>query len=62
MVIRKQHARSTGPCHPLTRQPVEGRRFNGGLQFGSMDGECVIAHAASEVLQERDLTPSDEHS
>lgn len=59
MVARKAHARSTGPVHLLTRQPNEGRRQGGGLRFGPMEAECVIAHSASEILRERTLTAAD---
>lgn len=59
MVARKVHARSTGPVHMLTRQPTEGRQQGGGLRFGPMEAECVLAHNAVEVLRERMLTTSD---
>ena len=59
MVSCKAHARSTGPVHMLTRQPTEGRRLGGGLRFGPMEAECVIAHSASEILRERTLTAVD---
>lgn len=61
MVSKKTHARSTGPIHLLTRQPNEGRRQNGGLRFGPMEVECVVAHSASEILRERTFTTSDRY-
>lgn len=60
MVSRKAHARSTGSVHRLTRQPIEGRRQGGGLRFGPMEAECVIAHSASETLKERYSASTDE--
>lgn len=59
MVARKAHARSTGAVHQLTRQPIEGRRQGGGLRFGPMEAECIIAHSAAEVLKERYVTAAD---
>ncbi len=59
MVSSKMHARSTGPVNPLTRQPNEGRRQGGGMRFGQMESECVVAHSASEILRERTLTAAD---
>jgi DNA-directed RNA polymerase beta subunit len=60
MVTKKYHARATGPVHPITKQPIAGRKHHGGLRFGPMESECVQAHAASEVLRERFISASDE--
>ncbi|KAM7280858.1 hypothetical protein ACFE04_007992 [Oxalis oulophora] len=51
--------RNTGPVHPLTRQPVADRKRFGGVKFGEMERDCLIAHGASSNLHERLFTLSD---
>lgn len=51
--------RNTGPVHPLTRQPVADRKRFGGIKFGEMERDCLIAHGASANLHERLFTLSD---
>ncbi|KAL5731648.1 DNA-directed RNA polymerase [Ranunculus cassubicifolius] len=59
MAEDKVKFRNTGPVHPLTRQPVQDRKRFGGVKFGEMERDCLLAHGAAANLYERLFTLSD---
>jgi len=60
LVINRIQARDKGPVQLLTRQPTEGKQKSGGLRFGEMEGEALVAHGAAMTLQEKLMDDADE--
>ena len=59
MVSDKFQVRTTGPIDIRTHQPVKGRKREGGIRFGEMERDALLAHGTAAIIQDRLLNCSD---
>jgi len=59
MVNDKYQVRTSGAVVATTRQPVGGRKNKGGIRFGEMEKDALVAHGVSFALQDRLMNCSD---
>eukprot|EP00917_Polyrhabdina_sp_WS-2016_P025777 GHVP01055437.1.p1 GENE.GHVP01055437.1~~GHVP01055437.1.p1 ORF type:complete len:1109 (-),score=211.23 GHVP01055437.1:655-3981(-) len=59
MISDKYQIRTSGPIHALTHQPLGGRKKSGGLRFGEMEKDALLAHGTAFLLKDRMMNCSD---
>lgn len=60
MVSDKYQVRATGAVDVRTQQPLKGRKRQGGVRFGEMERDALLAHGTAFLLHDRLVRCSDD--